>query len=80
MHMIATIFIILQVVCLAILSLAIAGVNFSHRIETVRAIFIIIIVLMCFTMAGMVSFKILIEQCIMQEKVGCSMQLISDSR
>ena len=31
-------------------------------------------------MAGMITFKILIEQWIMQEKVGCSMQLISDSR
>ena len=57
-----------------------AGVIFSHRIETVRAIFIIVIVLMCFTMAGMITFKILIEQWILQEKVGCSMQLISDSK
>ena len=41
----------------------------SHRIETVRTIFIIIIVLTCFTSGIMVILKILIRPNFMQEKV-----------
>ena len=49
----------MQVSSLTVLCLAIAGVVFSHRIETVRAIFITITTLVTFTILGLVAIRIL---------------------
>ena len=44
---------------LSVICLAIAGVVFSHRIETVRAIFITITTVVNLTMLGLVAIRIL---------------------
>merc|ERR1712013_652770 len=53
-----TVFIVVS--CLAVVCLGVAGLYFSHRIETVRSIFISIMVIICFLIACAITIKILV--------------------